>query len=363
MFACPKCGSVLTRTRNEHGVYWTCCGCKGRAVTITVLKKAIRQDCAIDLWQRAFASSAVAGRSCPSCRHSMRGVGLRANGQAMRLDICPTCQFVWFDPDEFEALPAAPPPPVQLEDEVPLPVREAIALYEIEERAKELEAASPPAEIWKYVPACFGLPVECEVALLRRIPWVTWGTALAISLISLTAFSDLRSAISDFGLIPAQAFRDAGLTFLTSFFLHGGWFHLLVNLYFLLVFGDNVEDYLGSGRMLGLLVGAALLGDVIHVIALPTSTLPCVGASGGISGIITFYALKFPHARLRLLLRIGWRPVRWIVFSAKTALLWWIALQVIGMIQQMAGMSNVSAAAHLGGAAAGFCLWLAWRDK
>jgi hypothetical protein len=77
--------------------------------------------------------------------------------------------------------------------------------------------------------------------------------------------------------------------------------HLAGNLYFLLVFGSNVEDCLGKWRFFALILLATLAGDVLHVLAQPSSIVSCIGASGGISGLIAYYVLKFPHARLDFL--------------------------------------------------------------
>jgi membrane associated rhomboid family serine protease len=145
-----------------------------------------------------------------------------------------------------------------------------------------------------------------------------------------------------------------------SFFLHGGIFHLLSNLCFLLVFGDKVEDDLGSGRFLLLLTMATVVGDIVHIAADPDSTLPCIGASGGISGVIAYYALKFPRARLGFLFWI-FHVFRWVRAPAVVLFVVWIGIQLLGTSNQLAGISNVSYLAHLGGAAVGFVFWLVFR--
>jgi membrane associated rhomboid family serine protease len=169
-------------------------------------------------------------------------------------------------------------------------------------------------------------------------------------------------AIDQWGLIPAEAFRQGGLTFLTSFFLHAGWVHFFGNAAFLAVFGDNVEDFLGHIRFLLLLIGASVAGDVLHMALEPRGEIPAVGASGGISGVIVFYALQFPKARLVYLFRFG-VIFRWVRFSALTGLLCWIVLQSIGVWQQISGQSGVSSLAHLGGAAFGLIWWWLARER
>ncbi len=145
-------------------------------------------------------------------------------------------------------------------------------------------------------------------------------------------------------------------------FLHGGVVHLLGNIYFLLLFGDNVEEFVGPLRFLLLIAASAFCADVLHIALDPHSDVPLVGASGGISGVIVFYALQFPNARLGL--RFG--PLYyggWFTVSAYGALLFWVALQALGALQEMNGFSNVSSLGHLGGAAAGYAFWVAFRGN
>jgi membrane associated rhomboid family serine protease len=149
--------------------------------------------------------------------------------------------------------------------------------------------------------------------------------------------------------------RYAGLTLLTSFFIHGSWLHLLVNLYVLLVFGDNVEEYLGAGRYLALLAVATVAGGLAHVALDPRSVVPVIGASGGISGVVAYYVLRFPQARLGLMYVYRWFRIRAYAFG-----LIWVLLQIIAAREQIAGIGDVSALAHLGGAAVGVWFWAIW---
>jgi membrane associated rhomboid family serine protease len=132
---------------------------------------------------------------------------------------------------------------------------------------------------------------------------------------------------------------------------------LIGNVYFLLIFGDNVEDDLGPWRWLLLLTTATVAGGLLHTMLMPHSEIPCIGASGGISGIITYYALRFPHARLGIMFRYWWY-FRWLNISAFGALLLWFGLQLLIAFYVHLGLSNVGVLAHLGGAAAGAIAFL-----
>jgi membrane associated rhomboid family serine protease len=179
------------------------------------------------------------------------------------------------------------------------------------------------------------------------------------SVFAVTAW-DLEDVVNRYGLVPALAFRDGGLNFLTSFFLHGSVGHVLSNGWFLVVFGRQVEGELGALRYGLLIAAAALAGDVVHILGDPRAAVPCIGASGGITGVIAFYALRHPRARLGLLLRFG-ILVRWISLSALTALILWLLLQAALVIGQLAGETQVSALAHAGGFAAGLVAFIACR--
>lgn len=218
-----------------------------------------------------------------------------------------------------------------------------------------------PEETWKWLPALFGMPVEHEVNPVRCWPWVTWGLAAVMAMTFLFTFRNVPEVAEELGLIPAAPWRLGGLTLLASFFLHVGLFHLIGNTYFLLVFGDNVEDHLGLWRYGLLVLLAAFVGDLLHIAADPRDTTPCIGASGGISGVIVFYALKFPRARLGFMFR-WWFVFRWFYVPAWFALIGWLALQALLTCFQLAGISNVSALAHLGGAGVGIVAWVLWRE-
>jgi len=368
MFTCPNCGSTLTRTQGPKGLFWSCTQCGGRAVAIPVIRAALGNDRVNALWSRAINAPDDTGKSCPICARTMTEVTMGVGSQSLELDVCKRCEFVWFDATEFESIPPPKPKPKEpgeVDDkDLPQAAREAIALYKVQqiaERSRQ-ETGEMPDEGWKTIPAIFGLPVEMESDPLARVPLATLLTALMIAAVSIWGFFDLDNVVQKFGLIPDEAWRYGGLTFLTSFFLHGGIIHLIGNLYFLIIFGEHVEDYLGRKRWLLLLFLAAIAGDVLHIMFDPRGTNPCIGASGGIAGLIAFYAFKFPHARLGILLRFGLIFIpKWIYFPAWVAFGLWLLLQFWGAYAQIAGFSSVSSLAHLGGTAVGVALWYFWR--
>jgi len=143
-----------------------------------------------------------------------------------------------------------------------------------------------------------------------------------------------------------------------SMFLHGGWEHLLYNLLFLWVFGNNVEDVMGAPRFLAFYLLCGLAAAAAHVAVDPASPLPTVGASGAISGVMGAYLVLFPRVRVRLFFMV---PVRawWVL------ILWVVGQVVIGLPQLgQAGdlTGGVAVWAHIGGFLAGALLVRAFED-
>lgn len=361
MFYCPNCQGEIDRERREDGIHWVCQSCGGCTVNLSVLRKTRTSEFITELWAKVRNGDGVMGRGCPACEQCMLTVRLLSAGSWEEFDACKVCQFVWFDPDEFERTPQAEPvKPKVPERELPQRAKEALAMYEVQRIAER--AGPEPVDEWKKLPAIFGLPVERDSDSHERKAWATWTVCVLIFLVSLWAFRSPHDVFETFALVPDEAFRLGGLTLITSFFLHGGWVHLLGNLYFLLVFGDNVENRIGWRRMLWLLLTATLTGHFLHIIGELRSSVPCVGASGGISGVLVFYALAFPEKKISILWHYYLHGMRWIEMSAWTAFGLWCGLQLLIVMQQLAGWGHVSALAHLGGVIGGGVLWFVWRE-
>jgi membrane associated rhomboid family serine protease len=274
----------------------------------------------------------------------------------VHLDVCTRCQLAWFDPREFEDFSIVPP---NQPHPLPLETREAIAIEEMRRdterrRGPDFGADEGPDESWKWIPALFGLPVE-ENSSNDALPWLTWGLSVVLVMTFFLTWPNLDQAVHHFGLIPAQAWRHGGATLLTSFFIHGSLLHLVGNVYFLLVFGDNVENDIGRWRYAALLLVATLAGNFAHIVLDVRPSVPCVGASGGIAGVLAYYALRFPFARICLLVAgYYYLYLGWIHLPAYCAFGLWIAVQIVIAFVQTHAAGDVSGLAHLGGASVGF---------
>ena len=222
-------------------------------------------------------------------------------------------------------------------------------------------------------------PVMTYVLLLLLVgTWVLFqGAGLDVN--------TLAASVCNFGMVPGELTGLAPLgsgvpigpnldcvvddlainrfTPLTSMFLHGGWGHLLGNMLFFWVFGNNVEDSMGRGRFLLFYLLCGLAAAAAHVLVSPTSPVPTVGASGAISGILGAYLILYPRVRVKMLFIIFVVPVRaWLV------LIWWFMWEVLSGLPELsrvgADVSGGTAVwAHVGGFVAGVVLVKLFEDK
>ncbi len=185
----------------------------------------------------------------------------------------------------------------------------------------------------------------------RTRPYVTWAL-VALSVVVFLAMGSLQPGMFErltlaYGLVPArlQLSDPAGwLTLVTSIFLHGGWFHLISNLWTLMIFGDNVEDRMGHGRFLAFYLASGIVAGLAHVALAPGSALPTIGASGAIAGVLGAYFVLFPSARVLTLVLLIFLP--WLVEIPA-----FIYLGIWFLSQLSSGLLTLGAAGDFGGIA------------
>ena len=202
----------------------------------------------------------------------------------------------------------------------------------------------------------------------RTIPFVTYvliGGNVFMFLMELSLGANLERFIHIYGMVPqkvAYAVFDAPqmlpgaiLSFFTSIFLHGGWLHLLGNMLYLYIFGDNVESALGHFRYLIFYVACGVAASLAHLLANPSSSVPTVGASGAIAGVLGAYFLLFPRARIVTLVPVFF----FVTFVNIPAILFlglWFFIQFMSGSMSYgsdAAASGVAWWAHIGGFAVG----------
>lgn len=153
------------------------------------------------------------------------------------------------------------------------------------------------------------------------------------------------------------------VTLMTSLFIHGGFFHLAGNMLYLWIFGDNVESIMGHFRFLIFYICCGLIATVTHIIIDPSADIPMVGASGAISGVLAAYLVRFPGARVHILI-IFFFFIRVIKVSALFVLGFWFIVQILNGFGTLGTSSGgVAWFAHIGGFVAGLVLVLLFTKK
>lgn len=168
--------------------------------------------------------------------------------------------------------------------------------------------------------------------------------------------------VEHFGIVPArqlQAFAEAPfavgtwIPMFSSMFIHGGWLHILSNMWFLWVFGDNVEDVMGRTRFLLFYLLVGLAGGFAHIVTNAASLVPTIGASGAVAGVLGAYFLYFSRSRVLTLVPLLF-IITFVELPAVVFLLIWFGLQLINGLAALAGgAATVAWWAHVGGFVAG----------
>ena len=207
----------------------------------------------------------------------------------------------------------------------------------------------------------------------RTPPYVVWALILANALVFLLELSlppdSLQVFFNLFGIVPARFTHpewaralgfpvDDWWPFLTSIFIHGGWLHIIGNMWFLWIFGDNVEDRMGHGRFLLFYLLCGVLAGMAHLLTNPSSTVPAFGASGAIAGVLGAYLLFFPRARVLVLFPIVIWPLFFVLPASLYLGIWFVMQFFSGTFSLLAPSHGGGVAwwAHIGGFLAGLTL-------
>ena len=211
----------------------------------------------------------------------------------------------------------------------------------------------------------------------RTFPVATWLIIILCGIVfvfeTTLPHKTLEKFIAYFGIVPAEYTNHHGhglpvidyVSFLTTMFLHGGWLHILGNMWFLKIFGSKVEDRMGHGGFLVFYLLTGVLASIFYIYFSPHSSMPVIGASGAIAGVMGAYYVLFPRARILTLIPILIFP--WFVeIPAFFFLGWWFLLQLfsgsLSLAIQNAG-GGVAWWGHIGGFIAGVILVFFFRKS
>jgi len=205
-------------------------------------------------------------------------------------------------------------------------------------------------------------------------PYVSWALIFICSslfvLLEISPERLHRYVIYIYGMVPARYTNpewavamgypaDYYLSFLTNLFLHGGWVHLIINMWFIWIFADNVEDRMGHGRFIVFYLLCGLIATFVQWQYTPEVVNPVVGASGAIAGVLAAYFFLYPYARIVL-----WVPILLLPIFIEIPAIAFIGVWVIFQMQNAStaalfygGATDVALWAHLGGFMAGIVLF------
>lgn len=207
----------------------------------------------------------------------------------------------------------------------------------------------------------------------RHTPWVTYGLIVINVLVFLYEISlpevEVRRFFFAYGMVPGEIQRPESFgwrtlplqgywTFFTCMFLHGGWLHLIGNMWTLYIFGDNIEDRMGPARYLLFYLLCGLAAGLVHWFTNQNSMIPTVGASGAIAGVMGAYLILYPRARILTILPLG-PLITMIHVPAYLFLGFWFAVQLymgIQTLHQSEAVAGIAWWAHAGGFAGGLGL-------
>jgi len=191
----------------------------------------------------------------------------------------------------------------------------------------------------------------------RQFPFINWLLILANAAVFWYELQLGESALQDFvftwGLVPAELMsnpQEEWRTIFTSMFLHGGWFHILSNMWVLYIFGDNIEDRVGSLKYIIFYLLGGVAAAFLQIYVMQGSSVPMIGASGAIAGVLGAYLVSFPGSRIASLVPI------FIIFTIVEVpailflIFWFISQLYSGLFAMQEGMSSgIAWWAHIGG--------------
>jgi membrane associated rhomboid family serine protease len=195
------------------------------------------------------------------------------------------------------------------------------------------------------------IPFGDATRRLRRFPVVTTAIIFLNALVFLLELSGGDAFVKQWSMMPADIVAGRHwITLLTAMFMHAGWMHILGNMVFLYAFGPEIEDAMGRFRYLAFYLLSGLIASLAQIAAMPHSTVPNLGASGAIAGVMGAFLITYPHDQIRILVLFGWF-VRITAMPAALLVGLWFIIQLFSQIGSLADVQSggVAYLAHIGG--------------
>lgn len=375
---CPRCNLSLKTKTAKNVLLYQCPNCFGESYTAGALKRLVEPKVIRILFGQATPDKQNEYTDCPVCHNHMMTI---ANTEVNdpELDLCHRCQLVWFDQGELQEVKLNHRPDDLAKKSISPEASAAVKEFERksaidQKRAKQIQSIGKalnaririnaldsnsthiPENIHKVLLAILGMPIEKDQDFFRVKPILTWGLILIATFISLLAFKD-ELLLKQLSFDPTTSVWGQLRGSLTYFFVHANYFHLIGNLYFLWIFGDNVEDDLGKSNYLMLLGIGTFVSAWCYGLIMDGEQI-LIGASGGIASVIAYYMVRFPYRKFIVFYFFSWIPLpAWLLVS------FFLLKDFLGVFSQVSHSTNVSHISHLGGAAVGLIAGFWMRKK
>lgn len=346
MRQCPRCTyplNVATQTET-HAEIDHCSRCGGSFILPGALAEKFESFADPEAWKQNEVGTFL-GESkllSPIDHRPMFAYLLSTSTTAIEVDYCGTSGGMWLDADEGKKL-------LKIKQE---------AAADTDGDSKSEPLSNALSYLFQILT---GFPVE-EYNPVHRKPVATFSmigilvASFAAQIFFVSQGTSPSVIFKQFGAIPYNLMNGSnGLGLLTYAFFHGGFLHIIANLYFLYVFGDNIEDTLGIRKFLAIFFITSIAGGVLHTATFPQSAVPLVGASGAISGLMGAYLVLFPNVKVYM---IVFKIIR-LKVDMVWYLLFWLGMQMIMVM--LGGKTNVGWMCHIGGFVAGVLLALLLR--
>lgn len=304
------------------------------------------------LWQASEHSYSENGSICRVCGNPLRQIRLQVGeSEKFEIDVCRKCQVFWFDDSELDKIPV-PEEPVSLPRHAP---NTAIDMSKPMDLPDNMPAFQGDDESFSdYLLAVMGIPVSKDSRYLTKIPWVTAFLILLCTIVFLLeGYFGSSNLINRFGFVPASPLRYYGATIFISAFLHSDFFHFIFNVYFLWLSGKLIEQQISTAKTILLFAVCLISSKLLYTLTTRQPDIPCVGASGFISGFMGCCAVLFPTHKLSFLFRKSRFSTErlWVELPFWFCFLIWFFIQV--MLALFKSEDNTAFTSHLGGGLAG----------
>jgi membrane associated rhomboid family serine protease/Zn-finger nucleic acid-binding protein len=301
---CPRCDANLIRQKTPAGFRYVCESCGGVAANLPILQhERVSDEYLKTLWKAIRGEDMARQRRCPHCSRLMAEIKTATPSGEILLDICQPCQSIWFDTDELEKLPRKPLPIP--EKPIPEEARNAMLAVDLETLRDKFTSISHRPFSWsKTLGTIFDFPGEDNDTPIAKPPYITWGLITLVIVTFVISLTEKSTLAFEYGLVPYMGDWTYTRATFDSYLSLYSIIPLIYTLYFLLIFGDNAESKLGKIRFLLLMILSHGAGLLAAYSVYPELKPPIFGCGAVVVGIMAYYAVLFPRARITII----WYP-------------------------------------------------------